>query len=156
MAYGALTVGLAILSALGQDQVQNSQATSGSALVFTDKADYAPGSIAVIMGRGFLSGETVKLQVLHADGTPATGADHEPWSVVADPLGGLETTWHVCEDDCVGSHLELTAIGLSSGLTVRTVFTDSAPGPKRFLYTGGHGLNLAKLTTFGGAHVCYH
>src|SRR5439155_12925446 len=59
-------------------------------------------------------------------------------------------TWHVCEDDCVGSHLELTASGLSSGRTVQTIFTDSAPGPKRFLYTGGHLLNSSNLTTFGG------
>ena len=61
--------------------------------VVTDQADYAPGSTAHIRGQEFQAGETVSLQVLHADGTPATGADHEPWSVTADLLGGFQTTW---------------------------------------------------------------
>lgn len=118
--------------------------------VMTDQLDYAPGTTARISGSGFYPGEGIRFQVLHADGTQDSGADHEPWTVTADPLGGFETTWRVCEDDCVGSHLELTGVGLSSGRLVQTIFTDSAPGPKRFLYTGGHGLNSAKLTTFGG------
>jgi hypothetical protein len=118
--------------------------------VMTDQLDYAPGTTAAISGSGFEPGEIITLQVLHADGTPASGPDHEPWTVTADPLGGFHTTWRVCVDDCEGSHLALTASGLSSGRTVQTIFTDSAPGPKRFLYTGGHGLSSAKLTTFGG------
>src|SRR2546425_1149983 len=71
--------------------------------VCTDADDYLPGTTAKISGVGFQAGETVQLQVLHADGTPATGKDHEPWDVVADSNGALVTTWHVCKDDCVGS-----------------------------------------------------
>src|SRR5436190_12587827 len=68
--------------------------------VITDKSDYLPGSTANITGLGFQPGETVALQVLHADGRPSDGEDHEPWPVVADESGAFQSTWHVCEDDC--------------------------------------------------------
>ncbi|HYT60933.1 MAG TPA: HYR domain-containing protein, partial [Haliangiales bacterium] len=90
----------------------------------TDRADYPPGSAAYIIGDGFLPKETVRLQVLHADGTPSTGDDHEPWSVQANAQGEFASAWHVCEDDCLGAVLELTAAGQRSGLTARTQFTD--------------------------------
>ena len=92
----------------------------------TDKSDYAPGDTAYISGTGFWPGETVDLIVLHADGTPETGADHGPWTVTASPLGDIETTWHVCEDDCAGSVLQMTATGQSSGLTATVSFGDDA------------------------------
>ena len=71
--------------------------------VITDQEDYSPGATAIITGSGFAPGETVVLQVLHADGTPPTGADHDPWNVIADEDGAFTTSWHVCEDDCLGS-----------------------------------------------------
>src|SRR5947207_6734766 len=36
----------------------------------TDHTDYPPGSTAQVSGSGFNAGETVELQVLHADGKP--------------------------------------------------------------------------------------
>src|SRR6266516_5406290 len=103
-----------------------------AASVTTDKADYPPGATAYITASGFQAGETVMFQVLHADGTPSTGADHDPWYVTDGGVGDLDgvvdgniqTTWHVCEDDCVGSTLELTATGQTSGLTTKTQFKD--------------------------------
>jgi len=103
-----------------------------AASVTTDKADYPPGATAYITASGFQAGETVMFQVLHADGTPSTGADHDPWYVTDGGVGDLDgvvngiiqTTWHVCEDDCVGSTLELTATGQTSGLTSKTQFKD--------------------------------
>src|SRR2546425_11501257 len=92
--------------------------------VVTDQSDYAPGSTAYIVGSGFLPKEKVQLRVLHADGTPDTGTDHEPWFVQASARGDYVTAWHVCEDDCVGALLELTAIGQRSGLTAQAQFTD--------------------------------
>jgi hypothetical protein len=94
--------------------------------VCTEFDDYPPGAIANISGTGFWPGETVELIVLHADGAPSDGEDHEPWYVEADAEGSFVTTWHVCEDDCVGETLELTATGLSSGLIATTRFTDLA------------------------------
>ena len=77
----------------------------GAASVMTDRTDYDPGATAVFFGSGFVAGETITLQVLHADGVPDRGAGHVPWTVTADPLGGFETTWLVWSDDCVGAHL---------------------------------------------------
>jgi hypothetical protein len=97
-------------------------------IVCTDANDYPPGAEAYINGIGFDPLEMVQLQVLHADETPATGQDHEPWQVQADDDGVIETAWHVCTDDCVGKQVVLTAIGLSSGNAAQAVFTDSANG----------------------------
>ncbi|HYV26383.1 MAG TPA: hypothetical protein VFA77_02550, partial [Candidatus Eisenbacteria bacterium] len=96
------------------------------AIIWTDKTDYSPGTLAVLTGKGFQAGETINLQVVHADGTPDTGVDHEIWTTVADANGTFQTQWHVCEDDCVGSILLATANGLTSGSTAQTLFTDSA------------------------------
>lgn len=123
-----------VLSPQQPNDAPNPDQTAAS--VMTDRSDYAAGATAVIFGSGFAAGETISLHVLHADDTPATGAEHQPWTVKADTLGNYVTTWYVCEDDCVGSHLALTAIGQSSGQTTQAIFTDSAPGPKRFLYPG--------------------
>src|ERR1035437_1647308 len=90
-----------------------------------NKSDYEPGSTALLTGSGFPPFETVTVQVAHADGTPDTGDDHLPWSVVMDEFGEFQTTWHVCEDDCRGSMLEATAIGNSSGLVAKVRFTDA-------------------------------
>jgi WD40 repeat protein len=97
--------------------------------VRTDKADYAPGTTARITGAGFGAGETVVLQVGHADGTPDSGADHEPWSAIADASGGYQSTWHVCTDDCLHSTLRLTAAGQTSGRTAQAIFTDAGGAP---------------------------
>ena len=98
-----------------------------TAALVTDSLDYQPGSTATINGNGFQPGESVQLQVLHADyhaGDPI-GEDHEPWHAVADSSGNIFTTWHVCEDDCLGKLLRVTAIGQSSGIEAESFFTDA-------------------------------
>jgi uncharacterized repeat protein (TIGR03803 family) len=95
--------------------------------VRTAQSDYPPGATAQIHGWGFQAGETVINQVLHADGTPSSGAEHQPWAVSAGADGTFQTTWHVCEDDCLGSVLKLTATGQASGRTAQALFAD-APG----------------------------
>ena len=114
-----------------------------SATVVTDLPDYAPGATAHILASEFAVGETVQFQVLHTDGVPNTGGGHEPWLVtdgvmgdfdndgvmdgdldgVAD--GNIQTTWYVNPDDSGDSAFELTATGLTSGLTANHAFTDS-------------------------------
>src|SRR5688572_22805631 len=87
--------------------------------LFTDKPDYAPGDVVLLTGQGFGAGETIKLQVLHTDGTANTGAAHEPWLVVDGGAGDLDgsadgnfrTTWLVT-DASLGATLEATATGL--------------------------------------------
>ena len=106
--------------------------------ISTDQPDYGPGTTATFTGSGFLAGELISVVVHHADGTPDSGADHDPWTVTADASGGFETTWHVCEDDCVGSTLKVTAVGQTSGLQAQALFTD-APGtdPSPFSLSAG-------------------
>ncbi|MBI3414065.1 MAG: HYR domain-containing protein, partial [Verrucomicrobia bacterium] len=96
------------------------------ATISTDADDYPPGANANITAAGFLPGETVEFIVLHADGTPSTGAEHLPWQVAADANGNVQTAWFVCTDDCVGALLEVTAQGLASGLKAQARFTDAA------------------------------
>ncbi len=110
--------------ALCQPVLAGPQPPSHYPEVATDQPDYPPGSTAGIIGSDFLPRETIQLQVLHADGTPSTGTDHQPWQVRADAHGDFLTTWHVCEDDCLGSELRLTAVGLRSGFTADTLFSD--------------------------------
>ena len=61
-----------------------------AATVTTDKADYPPGATAYITASGFQVGETVSFQVLHADGSPSTGVDHDPWYVTDGGVGDLD------------------------------------------------------------------
>jgi hypothetical protein len=116
-----------------------------SANVCTDQPDYLPGEMAHIVATDFAIGETVQFQVLHNDGTPNTGAGHEPWQVtdgvrgdfnndgimdgdldgVAD--GNILTTWYVNPDDSAGSSFDLTAQGISSGRSAVITFTDGNP-----------------------------
>jgi len=101
-------------------------AASAQASLISDQADYAPGSVAVLSGSGFQPGESVRMQVLHADGAPSGGADHDPWFTdPADANGQFVTTWHVCEDDCVGATLLASADGQDSGLHAEATFTDA-------------------------------
>src|SRR5262249_14392485 len=94
-----------------------------SAAVWTNKPDYLPGETVSITGQEFLAGETVQLQVLHADGQPDLDAGHEPWQVVVRSDGFFQTSWIVTPDS-YDSTLQLTATGLSSGFTAATTFTD--------------------------------
>ena len=96
------------------------------AVVFTDRANYFPGEIALITGLGFSPNEIVTLQVIHTDGTSNDGGGHEPWNVAADALGNFETSWFVDPDDSAGSSFLLTATGNSSGLVAQHTFTDGS------------------------------
>ncbi|MDE3090186.1 MAG: hypothetical protein KGJ80_12455, partial [Chloroflexota bacterium] len=111
------------LLALGENAIAPGQ-TNGPRVV-TDKSDYPLGATVQISGSGFQPGEIVQLQVLHIDGTPNTGDGHQPWSVTADTNGRFQTTWFVTLDDSAGSTFQLTATGLSFGLTAQTTFTDN-------------------------------
>src|SRR5712691_4775964 len=100
--------------------------------VTTDQSDYAPGSTAQITGSGFHASETVTLQVVHADGTAAGGAGHEPWTVTTDANGSFTASWLVNPDDSFGSSFKLTADCLhpvdatdtTPHLHAETMFTD--------------------------------
>lgn len=138
-----LCAALAPSSASAQARRSRAQAPTLPVPTLTsDKTDYAPGTIAVLTGSGFVPHEIVTLLVVHADGSPSTGADHDPWVVAANRLGRFVTTWHVCEDDCVGQLLLATADGAFSGLHAETKFTDN--------HVCGTGV-LVSVTPVGGS-----
>jgi hypothetical protein len=102
-----------------------------TATLVADKADYHPGSTAVLSLSGFAVGEAVRLQVTSA----AQGPGQAPWVVVdggpgdldGKPDGHITTTWAV---DPHGAYINATlfasATGLTAGETASATFTDSA------------------------------
>ncbi len=107
-------------------------------IVWTDKADYAPGEFATFTVEGVSEGGSIEFHVQHvtdpgADGTFGTlddvlgdnsGAGHEPFYVTdggegdLDGLvnGSIETTWHVDPDDSLNETFLLTARELEAGV----------------------------------------
>src|SRR5438128_1814451 len=111
-----------------------------AATVTTDKTDYPPGSLVTITGSDFGSGETVRVQVLHVGGAldNDTSAVHQPWEVGADADGSFQATWLVpIDQDEYGALLQVTATGLSSGLTASAMFTDGVAGIDFSQYVNG-------------------
>jgi flagellar hook capping protein FlgD len=106
--------------------------TPNTAVLTTDLMTYAPGAPATLSGVGFLGGEGITLQVLHQDGSVATGSEHEPWRLAADQNGAFMTVWRVCTDDCVGKFVRAVAVGDVSGRSAEVFFADAPmapPGP---------------------------
>jgi hypothetical protein len=99
------------------------QTAQANAIVTTDRADYAPGDTVNITGSGFLSGETVVLQVINLTNPNDNGAEHTPWEVTADAAGSFISSWGVTPNE-VNSRLRLTATGLTSGQTAQVEFDD--------------------------------
>src|ERR1051325_6916228 len=99
---------------------------SQAAIVATDQSDYTLWSTALISGAGFVSGETVQLQVTHADGRIDNDPDHDPWQVVADANGNFSTSWCVCQPDDANATFLLTAQGLTSGDIATANFSDTS------------------------------
>jgi hypothetical protein len=94
-------------------------------MLTSDKPDYAPGSLAILTGSGFSPSENVRVTVVHADGTPSTVTEHDPWISTADINGRFVTAWHVPEEHCLGVALIASAHGLSSKKHAETAFTDN-------------------------------
>jgi len=97
---------------------------TANAWVQTDQFDYQPGETALIAGGGFMPGEVVMLQVLHANGLN-DGSGHEPFSTLTDVDGALSEQWYVHPDDSLHSLFILLAQGLTSGRRASAVFTDA-------------------------------
>src|SRR5262249_25475311 len=85
--------------------------------------DYAAGSTAVITRAGFRPAEVVSIRVEHSNGLTG-GANHLPFSVVADADGHINTTWVVNPADSRGKIFRLAAPGVNSGLIATTTLTD--------------------------------
>ena len=91
--------------------------------ISTDTSDYAPGDSVIIAGGGFWAGESVSIDITNMY-NPGFGDNDEPWIVIADASGNIETYW-IVPDDGVDQTYLLTADGLSSGVHAEVVFEDS-------------------------------
>ncbi|HKH45238.1 MAG TPA: ExeM/NucH family extracellular endonuclease [Thermoanaerobaculia bacterium] len=111
------------------------------AVVATDKGDYQPGETGVVTGWGFAPNEWVMLQVAHVNGL-ADGNGHEPFYALSDEAGNVTATWYVDPDDSIGSYLQLTGLGESSGVAGSATFWDL-----------GGGSGSVGLTTSGSAYT---
>ncbi|HEX7470704.1 MAG TPA: hypothetical protein VF437_08240, partial [Verrucomicrobiae bacterium] len=65
------------------------------------------------------------MQVLNLTDPTDTGDEHVPWLVTNGASGNFKTTWYVTADEA-NMTLQLTATGLSSGLSAQWTFTDAA------------------------------
>jgi hypothetical protein len=93
------------------------------ATVTTDRSDYPPGTTVVITGSGWLPGETVEL-TLHEVLEEPVHPDLVLYAV-ADQNGTFVNSEFAPDDHDVGVTFILTAVGLTSGYTARTSFTDA-------------------------------
>jgi hypothetical protein len=94
-------------------------------VVVSDKDDYSPGETALFQAAGFQPGELLDFSI-------AVGGDNGTWvpdiawaDISADGAGGAEVDYIVPET-WWGKTLQLTVMGLGSGLTASTTFTDGA------------------------------
>src|SRR5216117_445747 len=96
---------------------------TSTAGIWTDKADYAPGTTVTITGTGWAPGETVTIDV-HED--PLVH-DDRVLAAVADGSGNFTNQDFAPEPHDIGVRFVLTATGGTSGMRAQTTFTD---GPK--------------------------
>jgi hypothetical protein len=89
--------------------------------VATDKADYAPGEIVTVSGRGWQPGETIQLTVRER---PMNHADLT-FTAVADTLGNFLNNQFSPEAHHAGVDFLLTAVGVSSQKVAQTRFSDA-------------------------------
>jgi hypothetical protein len=96
-------------------------------VVVSDKDDYSPGETALFSTTGFQPGELLDFSVA-VGGDDGTWVPDVAWAdVPADASGGAEVDY-VVPETWLNKTLQLTVMGLSSGLMATTTFTD-APAP---------------------------
>jgi hypothetical protein len=130
------------------------------AAVWTDQADYAPGSLVTISGdnsdnAGYLAGETVVVKVVGPNGYTA-----ECDALVGDG-GAWSCTVTLWESDLAVGEYSYTATGQTSGVSQSGTFTDAITidsiDPNQGPITGGtevkftgNGFSDGDIVTFGG------
>jgi hypothetical protein len=117
-------------------------------VVVSDKDDYAPGETAMFSAAGFQPGEILDFSVAVSDENGLWVPDIAWADVPADASGGAEVDYIVPET-WLNKSLQLTVMGLSSGLMATTTFTDSGV----LSYSPASTVNLT--ATAGGAAVSF-
>src|SRR5881394_3209188 len=102
----------------------NQSELPNEATLTTDQEDYQPYTYVYITGTGFAPGETVNMIVVQLSPNPAS---YEPWDVVADANGNIDTSWYIFSEDLIGATMQATATGQTSGFSASATFTDAVP-----------------------------
>lgn len=112
----------------------------------TDKGDYQPGETAILNGSGFVPGEAVQVQILHASGHNS-GNGHEPFFVTANEAGAFTASWYVDPDDSYRELFKGTAVGLASNVGATAWFWDASASVS--LTSAGYTHNFNTLASSG-------
>jgi len=120
-----------------------------SAMVWTDKDDYAPGEFALISGSGWMPGEPVDL-ILYSTNLQV----FELFYVVADEDGNFTGLYYEILEIHLGEQFVLNAEGVTSGCEAVWYFTDANSAlalvsPSSAVY-GSNIVLTATLTQQGG------
>ncbi|HEU5056223.1 MAG TPA: hypothetical protein VFU21_06850, partial [Kofleriaceae bacterium] len=97
-----------------------------SASLDIERGGHPAGSPIAIHGSGFAAGEPVSFEVTHLGGGAEPGMGHEPWTLAADAVGALSTTWSIALADAAGADFVVTATGEESGATATAEFVRTA------------------------------
>jgi hypothetical protein len=97
-------------------------------MVVSDKDDYSPGETAMFSATGFQPNEFLDFSVAVSDDNGGWIADIAWADIPADASGGAEVDY-VVPQTWADKTLQLSVMGLSSGLMAQTTFTDHAPAP---------------------------
>lgn len=97
-------------------------------VVVSDKDDYHPGEIALFSATGFQPNELLDFSVAISDDNGGWIPDIAWTAVPADAFGGAEVDY-VVPQTWLDKTLQLTVMGLTSGLMAQTTFTDHNPDP---------------------------
>jgi hypothetical protein len=123
-------------------------------VVVSDKDDYSPGETALFQAAGFQPNELLDFSVAISDENGEWVPDIAWADVQADSSGGTEVDYIVPET-WANKSLQLTVMGLSSGLVATTTFTDTVDTISLNSPTTGTPVHV---TTAGGsitANVSY-
>jgi hypothetical protein len=93
-------------------------------MVVSDKDDYSPGETAMFSASGFGSEELLDFSIAVQDDQGLWLPDVAWADIPADASGGAEVDYIVPES-WAGKTLQLTVMGLTSGLMAQTTFTDT-------------------------------
>ena len=125
-------------------------------VVVSDKDDYSPGETALFQAAGFQPNELLDFSIA-VQGDDGTWAPDIAWAdVPADASGGAEVDY-VVPETWLNKTLQLTVMGLTSGLIAQTTFTDASAANVNFASTGlpaGTSVTVnVDYTNNGGNHV---
>src|SRR5215813_6438831 len=114
-------------SAIFSEDLSMSAAFTNGGYLEPDMSDYAPGNRVTLKGSLWMPGETVAITIHEID-----GPDVDVLSTsAADSTGNFSNGGFFTNEQDLGVHFLVTAVGQSSGYTARTTFQDGFSATSR-------------------------